>query len=245
MPASPKEAGAGLRRLETDLARLTAAVAVQAIATSVAHELNQPLTAIANYMQALEDLLDDPRPDRRATARAALEDCARETMRAGAILRGLKDATARAEPVRRPEPLRTIVDDSLGLACAGTRVARRIEIGPDCGLVLADGLQIRLVIYHLAANAVAAMASVADPRLAVVARLDDDGWVRVAVEDNGPGFAPGRGESLFVAPIGTGDRAIGRGISVCQSIIEGHGGRIWAERSALGGAAVLFSLEAA
>jgi len=236
-----------LHQLQAELALVSRNTALGSFATSIAHELNQPLTAIVNYIETFKVLIDAPSPESIAAIRGALDECAEQSIRAGQILRRLRDAVSHAEIERRVEPLDEIVVEAaqLALAAAGAAIALECDFDPRVPLVLVDRIQVQHAIVNLVGNAAEALAGRPGGRIRITSHARPGGEVELAVEDNGHGLPPAVQARLFMSYVGAGDGGLGIGLSVCQTVVEANGGRIWAERSSLGGAALHFTLVAA
>lgn len=238
-----------LHDLQSELAHVSRVTAMGTLATSIAHELNQPLTAIANYVETARDLLVEPPggplgADTLEIVREALDECATQSVRAGQIVRRLRDFISRGETERRVESLARVVNEAIALAlvAAGERAVEvELALDPSADRVLIDRIQIQQVILNLVRNALEAMAESPVRQLRISSRLEA-GFVRVSVEDSGPGLAQDVAAQLFQPFVSTKTAGMGLGLSICHTIVNGHGGSIWAETSALGGTAFHFTL---
>ena len=234
-----------LHDLQEELAHVSRVTAMGTLATAIAHELNQPLTAIANYVETAEELLENPDEETVAIVREALKDCAQQSLRAGQIVRRLRDFISRGESERRIESLARVVNEASALAMigAGERgIALELKLDPDLDRVLIDRIPVQQVILNLVRNAMEAMADRPVRRLRISSRPGGDGFVQVSIEDSGPGLAPDVAERLFQAFVSTKSDGMGLGLSICHTIIQGQGGRIWTEASGFGGTAFHFTL---
>ncbi len=223
------EAEAQLQQVQSELLHATRLSAVGTLASALAHELNQPLTAIANYVSAGRDMLADDAP---GMLREALEEAASEAVRAGQIVRRLRDFVARGELDTRVVPLGNLINDATVLGLVGAReggVAWSIEIEPEIGDVLADRVQIQQVMVNLMRNAIEAMEQSPTRQLSIRARALDSGCAEISVADTGPGIAPAVREQLFQPFTSTKGKGMGLGLSICRTIIEAHGGRLSVE----------------
>ncbi|MEJ5977377.1 PAS domain S-box protein [Novosphingobium sp. PS1R-30] len=233
-----------LHNLQSELAHVSRVTAMGTLATSIAHELNQPLTAIANYVEAARDLLVAPDAATLEIVREALDECATQSVRAGQIVRRLRDFIARGESERRVESLARVVNEAIALAlvAAGER-AVEVELALDSAAdkVLIDRIQIQQVILNLVRNALEAMTASPVRQLRISSR-PEAGFVAVTVEDSGPGLAEDVATQLFQPFVSTKTAGMGLGLSICHTIVNGHGGRIWAGASVLGGTAFHFTL---
>lgn len=243
-----QEADVRLEELQAELAHVSRISAMGTMATSLAHELNQPLTAVANYVEAARDLLAEPTLETIAVVRDALDDAAKQSVRAGQIVRRLRDFIARGESDKRIESLRSLIAEANALALVGVKelgVDVRVEIGTDVDTVLVDRVQIQQVLVNLIRNAIEALAESANRMLEIAAvRLDAD-TVQVSVIDSGWGIDSEVASRLFQPFTSTKDGGMGLGLSICQTIIEAHGGRIWLDEDAGGHTAFRFTLVAA
>ena len=233
-----------LHDLQTELAHVSRITAMGTLATSIAHELNQPLTAIANYVETAEELLEDPNAETLEIVREAMRDAAAQSVRAGQIVRRLRDFISRGESERRIESLGRVINEASALALVGAgdrgvQVEVKLDGGDD--RVLIDRIQVQQVVLNLVRNAVEAMHDSPVRRLRICSRPVDD-HIEVIIEDSGPGLPDDVAERLFQPFVSTKSEGMGLGLSICRTIIEGHGGRIWIEPSALGGTAFHFTL---
>jgi two-component system sensor kinase FixL len=234
-----------LHDLQEELAHVARVTAMGTLATSIAHELNQPLTAIANYVETAAELLDNPSAETLAIVREALTECAAQSVRAGQIVRRLRDFISRGESERRIESLERVVNEASALAMVGTGergIALEVKLDTAVDRVLIDRIPVQQVILNLMRNAIEAMADSPVRRLRITSRPASDGFVQVSIEDSGPGLATEVGDRLFQPFVSTKAEGMGLGLSICHTIVQGQGGRIWTERSGFGGTAFNFTL---
>ena len=236
-----------LHDLQAELAHAARVTAIGTLATALAHELNQPLTAIANFVETARDLLHDPNDDVLEVVREALNECATQSVRAGQIVRRLRDYISRGDVDRKPESLKRLVSEAVVLAMIGAGERERgvemeVRLDPACDQVLVDRIQIQQVILNLVRNAFEAMDDAPDRRLRISSCREESGKIRVTIADSGPGLAPSLAGVLFQPFNSTKTQGMGLGLSICHTIIRGHAGRIWAESSDLGGTAFHFTL---
>jgi two-component system sensor kinase FixL len=234
-----------LHTVQSELAHVSRVTAMGTLATSIAHELNQPLTAIANYVETASDLLASDTGEKTVTLiREALDECAREAVRAGQIVRRLRDYISRGETERQVVSLARLVNEATALAFVGAgaqSVDLTVKIGEQ-DLVLVDRVQIQQVLLNLIRNAVEAMHEQAHGRLTISAVRRDDGFIEVIVSDSGPGLAPEIVENLFAPFHSTKATGMGVGLSISRTIVEAHEGRIWADGSPYGGTSFHFTV---
>lgn len=234
-----------LHALQAELAHVSRITSMGTLATSIAHELNQPLTAVVNYTQAARDLLVDPDAEAIETVREALDECAKETLRAGQIVRRLRDFISRGETTRRLSSLEKLVKEATALALIngdvrGLDVQSRLD--PDNDEVLVDPIQIQQVLVNLLRNALEAMEASPVKILSIESRPGPQGMLTVSVSDSGPGIEPHVADKLFHPFVSSKESGMGLGLSICHTIISSHGGRIWVEPSEFGGTRFNFTL---
>ncbi|MEL7541930.1 MAG: ATP-binding protein, partial [Pseudomonadota bacterium] len=236
-----------LNQMQVELANFSRLSAVGTMASAMAHELNQPLTAVANYLEAARDLLENADADTLAFIQEALDAAATQSIRAGQIVRRLRDYVSRGELDMRPVQVRAVMEDAVSLAKVGFegQLARVITQLPDAfPNVLADRLQLRQVIVNLVRNAIEALEDTANPQIWISGRIEDDLAV-ITIEDNGPGFSGTGDASPFDAFNSSKPGGMGLGLSICQTIMDAHGTKIEYAPSEKGGAAFQFTLRIA
>lgn len=237
-----------LESLQSELVHVARVSAMGTMASTLAHELNQPLTAVANYVEAIRDMLARPDPDDLPMIRDALDDTAKEALRAGHIVRRLRDFVARGEVEKTIEKLPLLINEAAVLGLMGARekgIEPHFDLDPYASPVLVDKIQIQQVLINLIRNACEAMAASPVRKLSVTSRPDARGFVRVIVADTGPGVDARIAEQLFTAFTSTKSEGMGLGLSICRTIVEAHGGRIWMEPRAGGGTEFHFTLVSA
>lgn len=236
-----------LQELQSELVHVSRLTALGEMASALAHELNQPLSAIANYLKGSSRLLalDLPPTDR---IKEAVDKAADQALRAGDIIRRLRDFVSRGETEQRIESLSKLVEEAGALALVGVKdagVRVRFDYDPTADRVVADRVQIQQVILNLMRNAIDAMGGAPRRELVVSTRRTEAAHVLVSVADTGPGIAPEVAEQLFQPFITTKRHGMGVGLSISRTIVEAHGGRIWTEPTPGGGTTFRFTLNSA
>jgi two-component system sensor kinase FixL len=232
-----------LQELQDGLLHVSRLRSMGQMAAALAHELNQPLTATANYVRAALRLIDQAEPN-LPRARQAMNLAAEQTLRSGEIIRRLRTFVARGEVARRPESVAKLIEEASALALVGAKdhgIKVLISIDPDLPNAVVDRVQIQQVLLNLIRNAMEAMEG-CEVRELSVGSIVEDGAVLVSVADTGGGIAPEIEARLFQPFVTTKSAGMGIGLSVCRTIVEAHGGRIWVERNAAGGSAFRFTL---
>jgi two-component system sensor kinase FixL len=246
---SPRKRAEGeLRKLTADLAHAGRIAVMGEMAAAITHEINQPLTAMSNYVAAGRHMLRKPGTRMEAIA-DIMAKAEQQVTRARDIVAHFRSFLRKGQPDWRAEDLNSLVESALALALvnAGERGVRtEVHLAPDLPPVLADGVQIQQVVLNLLRNAVEALGEVTDRRLAVTtARRDDEAAVAFAIRDSGPGLAPEIRDRLFQPFLTTKKDGTGIGLSLCRSIMTIHKGRIWAEPNDWGGTTFCCSLPVA
>jgi two-component system sensor kinase FixL len=239
---------ARLQELQSELVHVSRLSAMGEMASALAHELNQPLAAISNYMKGCRRLLAGSTDANTPKIENAMDRAAEQALRAGQIIRRLRDFVSRGESEKRVESLSKLIEEAGALGLAGAReqnVQLRFNLNPEFDLVLVDRVQIQQVLVNLFRNALEAMAQ--SPRRELIAEntVVGDDMVEVAVSDTGSGFHDDVKSNLFQTFFTTKETGMGVGLSISRSIIEAHGGRMWAESNPAGGATFRFTLPAA
>jgi PAS domain S-box-containing protein len=227
-----KELEEQANRHQSELAHVSRLSTMGEMGSAIAHELNQPLCAILSYAQATLRMMRSDKPD-EADVMDALEQTAAQAKRAGEIIRHLKDFSRKREPHRSSINVNDVITEAIHFIAAETRSAAasiELQFAAELPMVLGDTIEIEQVVVNLARNAVEAMADLPPEqrRLVIHTWSGDEESVEVAFRDNGPGLPPEDVGRVFDPFYSTKAEGMGIGLSISRTIIEAHGGRLWA-----------------
>ena len=235
-----------LQDLQSELAHVGRVSEMGTLASSLAHELNQPLTAVASYCESARELLEgEPSRETLAMVREALDETAQEVIRAGQIVRRLRDFMSTGDTERHIESLQRLINEANALALVGSRehgIDVQLELDPAANRVLVDRIQIQQVLVNLIRNAIDAMIETDVRCLVLRTAADGQGFVKVTIKDTGSGISDAIAAQLFQPFVTSKQNGMGIGLSICRTIIEAHGGRIWFEPISNGGTAFHFTV---
>ena len=235
-----------LHKTRSDLAHVVRVTSLGELTASIAHEVNQPLGAVLINAEACQSWLDSDPPNVNE-AHAALQRIVRDGTRAGEVIRRIRALAKNTDTKMVPLNLNDVLSEALSFVqheLSSARVALRVEHAGALPIILADKVQLQQVILNLVMNGIEAMQPITDrPReLVIRSEQDDAQQVRVTVSDCGVGFSAESAGQLFNTFFTTKSSGMGMGLSICRSIIELHGGRIWAVPNVARGAAIRFTL---
>jgi two-component system sensor kinase FixL len=245
-----------LQDLQAELIHMSRFTAMGEMASTLAHELNQPLTAVVSYLSGCRRLLDNKVDADAVKLRDAVERASDQALRAGQIIRRLRQFVARGDSEQTAEGLASLIEEASALALVGIReTGVRVGIVRDPGVtsVLVDRVQIQQVLLNLMRNAIEAMSEAAceglpdsaPPMLTIATRRRDDEMAEISVADTGPGIAPEVAAHLFQPFVTSKPQGLGVGLSISRTIVENHGGRLWAEVNPNGGTIFRFTVRIA
>lgn len=235
-----------LNTLRSELTHLSRLGAMGEMAAGLAHELNQPLAASVNYIATASLLLKEGSDTQRVEE--MLEQARGQAIRAGEIIRRLRDFVARHDAEVRAEPVEETLRDAVALVFVGQKqldVSVRYDLDPGAVLMFADRVQVQQVLVNLLRNASEAMrcAATEDMSILVQSKVIDPETLEIAVSDNGPGLPPDFLEQVYEPFSSTkGEAGMGIGLSICRRIVESHGGELTGENLPRGGARFRFTL---
>jgi two-component system, LuxR family, sensor kinase FixL len=236
------------QELQTELARLSRLTAMGEMASTLAHEINQPLSAISNYLQGCNRLLEPVDHPNVPKIRDALAETIKQTLRAGHIIRQLREFVARGETEKRPENLSKLVEEASALALVGAKdegVKTMFRFASHTDAALVEKVQIQQVLLNLMRNAIEAMHGCERKELVVATAAVDADMIEVSVADTGHGLSKDIADRLFQPFVTTKPAGMGVGLSISKRIIEAHGGKMWAESNKGGGTVFHFTLQSA
>lgn len=236
-----------LREAQERLARYSHTLSMAEMAASIAHELNQPLTAVVTHASACREWLrSEPANLERATATA--EKIVQESTRASAVVKRVRALFRKEAQTREPTDLNALVRDLAWLLreeAARNRVSIRLVLARDLPRLELDPVQMQQILLNLAMNAMEAMKTVATPHeLTIRTERKSGEEIMVTVEDRGPGLRDETTPRIFEPFFTTKPEGTGMGLAICRSIVEAHDGRLWGENLPQGGAAFHFTVRA-
>jgi two-component system, LuxR family, sensor kinase FixL len=227
-----------IQDLQAELLHASRLSVMGQMASTMAHELNQPLTAVVNYLEAARHLLESE-PQSAPRVGGLMGRAIGQAERAGEVIRKLRQFVGKGETERRPESLNKLVEEALALALVATRQSGvRVSLDLDHALlpVLVDGVQVQQVILNLVRNALEAMEEGVRRELTIATRaLAGKGMAEVTVADSGPGIAPELAGRLFQPFVTTKKSGMGLGLSICRDIVAAHDGQLTAAANPTGG----------
>jgi two-component system sensor kinase FixL len=237
--------GRKILELQSEMLHVSRLTDMGQVAAGLAHELNQPLSAILNYSSAGLDVAEETGD---IETKEIFGKIAEQAARAGNIIRRLRAFIEKRGPVRAEEANSRTVDEAIRLGqinAAERGIKLRVNIAPDLPGVVIDRVQIQQVLVNLIKNAAEAMEQSKRRELVVTIERVAPDIVQVSVSDTGPGISAEMAENLFQPFVTTKNSGMGMGLNICRSIIEAHGGRLWLEANPGGGAIFRFNVPAA
>lgn len=239
-----REAEQEVKHLQSELIHISRVSAMGTMASTLAHELNQPLTAITNYLAGCERILEQKPFDRKGLEKA-LENARESADRAGEIIRRIRLMVTKGEVNKEPVKVDVIMNDALALGLMGVRKSDVAVISKiDASLcVFADSVQLQQVLLNLIRNAIEAMENSETRELKIKARESGDNVV-IEISDTGAGIPPEDRDRLFDPFFSTKKSGLGIGLLISRTIVEAHSGHIWTEASEGGGANFVIELPA-
>ncbi len=233
-----RDAEQRLHDLRSELLHVSRLSEMGEMASGLAHELNQPLTAIINYMQACRRLFPDSALADTSRIGELIEKAVAQAERAGQIIQHLRRFIARGETERTAEEIGSVVHDAANLALIGASergIAATFDLAQGLPLVMIDKIQIQQVIINLVRNSVDALSETGHGEITIRTRRAGPDSVEIEVSDTGPGLDDEVARRLFQPFVTTKPGGIGIGLSICRSIADAHDGKLWATGNPGGG----------
>ena len=235
-----------MQELQSELAYMSRFTALGEMGSTLAHEINQPLTAITSYLKGCSLILVGNEDEKVSLVRHAVNEAAEEALRAGEVIRQLREFVSRGGSEHQIEALQRLVEEASALALVGAKekeIKVEFDFPSDSPLVFVNRVQIQQVLLNLIRNAIEAMQDVARRELRIKARANQhDALVRISVQDTGSGIAPEVLKNLFKPFTTTKQSGMGVGLSISRTIVESHGGKIWADSTPGEGTTFHFTL---
>jgi two-component system, LuxR family, sensor kinase FixL len=231
-----------IRQLQNELFHALRTNTMGQLSSTLAHELNQPLAAIMNYMNAAKRTLEAGASPERVIE--MLDKAASQTSRAGQIIRRMREFIEKKEPDRVPEDLNGVISEAIALGLVGAAesdIEVKLELRSGIPRLPIDKIQIQQVMVNLMRNAAEAVQQSKRREVKISTALDGD-FAKVGVADSGPGLPEDVAQRLFQPFVSTKAEGLGMGLAICRAIVEAHGGRLWAEANPGGGAVFRFVL---
>ena len=234
-----------LQELQSELAHVSRLTEMGQMASALAHELNQPLTAATNYLEAAQLLFAGGSSAAIERSARVVDNALGQVGRATQIIRRLREFVRKGETQQRAESIGKIIEEAAALALIGAKergVKVQLQSAPQLPDVLIDKVQIQQVVVNLMRNAIEAMELSHRRELTISAAMNEDGTVVISIVDTGPGIAPEVAARLFQPFVTTKAQGMGVGLSICRSIVEAHNGKLWAEPNPDGGTVFRFTV---
>ena len=232
------EAEQSVHALRNELLHVSRLSEMGEMASALAHELNQPLTAIINYLEACSRLQERSDLESQDRTKGLMQKASVQAYRAGQIIQQLRKFVAKGETERGLEPINSVVREAAELALVGTRqlgVKATFDLADSLPDIMIDRVQIQQVIMNLVRNSVDAMAEAEPPALRIRTSAKDHAIIQIDVIDSGCGLPEEVSKRLFQPFVTTKSGGLGIGLSICKTIVDAHGGKLWATANPEGG----------
>jgi two-component system, LuxR family, sensor kinase FixL len=236
-----------VHELQQELIHASRLASLGEITTMVAHEINQPLSAAGTYLDVASQLLSTGAEDDGKRGLKALDEAMAQMRRIGETVRRVREFARKRSPALAAEDINRVIEEANAIALVGSKtknIRTTFDLSQAVPAARIDRIQIQQVIVNLVRNAIDAMAGHHRRELVLLSGLNDSGMIEVGVFDSGPGVSEQAAQRLFTPFVTTKKDGTGLGLAICRTIVEAHGGRLWHEKSPLGGAAFKFTLPA-
>jgi two-component system sensor kinase FixL len=234
-----------VHELQEELVHASRLASLGEITSMVAHEVNQPLSASGTYLEVAREFLASGREDDRTRGLKAIEQAAAQIRRVGDTVRRIREFAQKKTPDLALEDINRIIEEANAIAAVGSKekhIRTIFDLSSSHPQMKVDRIQIQQVIMNLVRNAIDAMTDYDRRELVLQSRIDETGQIEISVMDSGPGVAEAAAKRLFTPFMTTKKDGTGLGLAICRTIVEAHGGKLWHEKSSLGGAAFKFTL---
>lgn len=234
-----------VHELQEELIHAARLASLGEIVSMVAHEVNQPLSATGTYLEVARELLARDVEGDRAKGLKAIDQAATQIRRAGDTVRRIRDFARKKTPDLANEDVNRMIEEANAIASVGSKaknIRTTFDLSPERPQAQVDRIQIQQVVMNLVRNAIDALENSSIREIVLQSRLASEGRVEIAVLDSGPGVSSEVEKQIFTPFVTSKKDGTGLGLAICRTIIEAHGGELWAENSALGGAAFRFTL---
>ena len=234
-----------VHELQEELVHASRLASLGEITSMVAHEVNQPLSASGTYLEVARELLESEREEDRNRGLKAMEQAAAQIRRVGETVRRIREFARKKTPDLAVEDINRIIEEANAIASVGSKakgIRTTFDLTPARPRAKVDRIQIQQVVMNLVRNAIDAMTDQERRELILRSHLNEAGQIEINVIDSGAGVAEIAAKRLFTPFMTTKKDGTGLGLAICRTIVEAHGGKLWYEKSYLGGAAFKFTL---
>jgi two-component system, LuxR family, sensor kinase FixL len=211
----------------------------------VAHEVNQPLSASGTYLEVARELLSLEGESNKAKGMKAIDQASAQIKRVGDTVRRIREFARKKTPELALEDINRIIEEANAIAAVGTKaksIRTTFNLSPARPVTMVDRIQVQQVVMNLVRNAIDAMTDHHRRELILQSQVTSTNQVEISVIDSGPGVSELATTKLFTPFVTTKKDGTGLGLAICRTIVEAHGGKLWYEKSELGGAAFKFTL---
>jgi two-component system sensor kinase FixL len=234
-----------VHELQEELIHASRLASLGEITTMVAHEVNQPLSASGTYLEVARELLATGSKDDQARGLKAVEQAAVQIRRLGDTVRRIRDFARNRKPDFELEDINRLIEEANAIASVGSKVKNirtTFDLSSVRPLAKVDRIQIQQVIMNLVRNAIDAVTDYDKREMILKSEVNGDGLIEISILDSGPGVSDTAAKHLFTPFVTTKKEGTGLGLAICRTIVEAHGGKLWNDKSPLGGAAFRFTL---
>ena len=234
-----------MRKLQNDLLQASRLSALGELGSTLAHEINQPITAVINYVQACQQMIRSGKGEITSTVQTLMGKAVAEAERTARIIHHLREFVCTGKLHQTPEPLNPIIYDASKLAlgdAAEAEIRVNFYFNQQLPLAYIDKIQIQQVVFNLVCNAVEALKNSEKKLIIIRTLLTADQMAEVQIQDTGPGIDPQLKDKIFQRRVSTKEEGMGMGLSISSSIIHAHQGNLWVSTPAEQGAIFHFTV---